>query len=394
MQSATHSHAAHSGPGYYSLGGHPPSSLGFNNDISFNPSLDGLYTQLSSHVWPDGSPVGGSEYAALEALANSRMVLQAGSYAHLNYEVGDPIHASAFNQVMCPTAQLPGAFYLPSLGGGPLWGYSPGSSMSPDAGTIVNIDSRGYLAGTPPSYTMAGSRIIDPGTESHPWLALGNYTRALSPCDTYGGCSSPGSYSLSAASHASIPWATIFSPAASLSPSETTHPTPAAAFPCPELFVVTDPPRGSKTQRARKVTPRVGRARSSASKSAKPIPSSSIWVSKRVRATPPRNKRVPKNEIKEPLRRGDTWFCSNCSYQTRSKGIMSRHMNTHSADAEWVCCGVPVEDVFGYTGEIHIFEGKAMAGGCLTPFNRKDSFLRHLRLRKGQCITPAYLASS
>ena len=41
-----------------------------------------------------------------------------------------------------------------------------------------------------------------------------------------------------------------------------------------------------------------------------------------------------------------------------------------------------------------ILEGKAMAGGCLTRFGRKDSFLRHLRLRKGQCITPAYLTSS
>ena len=86
MQSATHSHAAHYGPGYYSLGGYQPSSLGFNNDISFNPSLDGLYTQSSSHVWP----VGDSEYAALEALANSRMV---ASHAHINYEVGDRIHA-------------------------------------------------------------------------------------------------------------------------------------------------------------------------------------------------------------------------------------------------------------------------------------------------------------
>ncbi|KAI0736224.1 hypothetical protein C8Q72DRAFT_803405 [Fomitopsis betulina] len=382
MQSATHSHAAHYGPGYYSLGGYPPSSLGFNNDISFNPSLDGLYTQSSSHVWP----VGDSEYAALEALANSRMV---ASHAHINYEVGDRIHDSAFNQVMCPTAQLPGAFYAPPLGGNPLWRDSPGSSMSPDTGTYVKIDSRGWLAGT----LMTGSTIIDPGTESHPWLAPGNYTRAPSPCDAYGGCSSSGNYSSSAASSASIPWATIFSPAASLPPSETTHPTPPAAFPCPELIVATDPPQGSKGQRTRKAAPRAGRVRSSTSKPAKPAPTS-MFLSKRVRTTPPRNKRVPAGESKEPVCRGDTWFCSNCAYQTRSKGIMSRHMNTHSADAEWVCCGVPVEDVPGYTGEIRIFEGKAMAGGCLTPFNRKDSFLRHLRLRKGQCIRPAYLASS
>lgn len=92
MQFATQSHAAHSGPGYYSLGGYPP-EVSLSNprlEDSFNPSLDDLYTRSSEHVGPDGSLMDDSEYAALGALAST--VLPA-SYAHLNYEIGDPIQS-------------------------------------------------------------------------------------------------------------------------------------------------------------------------------------------------------------------------------------------------------------------------------------------------------------
>ncbi|EPS94002.1 hypothetical protein FOMPIDRAFT_1135094, partial [Fomitopsis schrenkii] len=91
--------------------------------------------------------------------------------------------------------------------------------------------------------------------------------------------------------------------------------------------------------------------------------------------------------------RGKTWFCSHCSYHTQREGDMPRHMNTHTANDKFVCCGVPVGDVLGYTGEIRDFEGQAMAGGCSKSFGRKDSFLRHLRVREGQCIRPTYLTS-
>ena len=92
--------------------------------------------------------------------------------------------------------------------------------------------------------------------------------------------------------------------------------------------------------------------------------------------------------------RADKWLCSHCSYQTSRKLDMSRHMETHSKETEYICCGVPVEDVPGYAGEVRYHEGQAMAGGCLRSFHRKDSFLRHLRLQKGRCIRPAYLTSS
>lgn len=73
---------------------------------------------------------------------------------------------------------------------------------------------------------------------------------------------------------------------------------------------------------------------------------------------------------------------------------MQRHVKTHYHNAEYICCGVPIEDVPGYVGEISYHEGREMVGGCLKAFQRKDSLLRHLKTSDGACIRPMYLGSS
>lgn len=293
-----------------------------------------------------------------------------------------------------PMAQLPGALCASLLGGGPLWNACP-SSLYPEAGASINTYGWSDLAGIPPSLTVTAGPVFDPAIDSpDQWSGSSNLMQALSFCEaqcgTYSACSSPDSPSSSAACPPSISdWSTIFSPGTSLSQSDTAPTRSSSDFPSPQFITVTLSAQGSKRQRGGKTAPRVGRVRSSAYKSVKPVPSSSItFPSGRVHPTAPRNKQIAADEIKDPVRRGDTWFCSNCSYQTRRKGDMQRHVKTHSGNTETVCCAVPVEEVPEYAGEVHLREGRAMAGGCMKSFKRKDSFLRHLKAPEGACIGP------
>ncbi|OSC99921.1 hypothetical protein PYCCODRAFT_1460517 [Trametes coccinea BRFM310] len=97
------------------------------------------------------------------------------------------------------------------------------------------------------------------------------------------------------------------------------------------------------------------------------------------------------------------WACPHCPYvqTTRRSPDLKRHMKTHfpsgtSDEAEWICCGVPLEDAqaMGVPREVlleeaFIYGGEAMVGGCRKVFSRRDALKRHLVKRKGFCYGDA-----
>lgn len=259
----------------------------------------------------------------------------------------------------------------------------------------VDIDSWGSLISS--SLTEAGPAVDTVPDPAELWQTSYDSTHAFPPYealhDAYGAYSSLSSHSPSTSSSASD-CASVFSPARSPSSSGTAPTASSSTSPSPEPMAAPSP-QHSKPRRSRKATHHVGRVHSSASQPSKPSHSVPFFASGRVHTTASRNKQVPASENKEAVRHGDTWFCSNCSYQTCRKGDMRRHAKTHSATTRFVCCGVPVEDVPpGYVGDVHYHEGREMVGGCMNAFKRKDSLLRHLKASEGACIEPIHLGSS
>ncbi|KAL7279355.1 hypothetical protein ACG7TL_007196 [Trametes sanguinea] len=86
------------------------------------------------------------------------------------------------------------------------------------------------------------------------------------------------------------------------------------------------------------------------------------------------------------------WECPYCPYvqTTRRSPDLKRHMKTHcpsgtSDEAEWICCGVPLEDAQAMgvpqevlEEEVFVYGGEAMVGGCRKVFSRRDALKRHL----------------
>ncbi|KAI0736348.1 hypothetical protein C8Q72DRAFT_804086 [Fomitopsis betulina] len=280
-------------------------------------------------------------------------------------------------------AQFPGVSCAPTPGDDLLWGNA---SLFPEE--PVDIDSWSSLMGIPPSLTAAGhavNRVPDP---AELWQGPYDSMRASieATFQTYSSFSNSSPGTSSPASD----WTAIFSPAASMCSPETVPTASSSALPSPEPTMITPSPLASRNRRDRKATPHGGRVRSSASRAAKQSPIIPSFAS--VRTTAPRNKQIPVDEVRDPVCRGDTWFCSNCPYQSRRKGDLRRHVRSHSDDTGYyVCCGVPVEDAPGHVGDIRFHEGREMVGGCDKAFKRKDSLLRHLKASNGVCIRPVYL---
>lgn len=284
------------------------------------------------------------------------------------------------------TAQFPGVSCASTPEEDLLWGNCD-TNLSAEA--PVNIDSLNSLTVTSPSLLTAARPAIDPLQALDPaelWQGYYDSAHAFAPYESaYLSSSSQSPTNSSPASD----WAGIFSPAAS---PETT--ASSSIVPSPEPTTFAPSPPASANRQSRKATPHVGRVRSSASRHTKPYPSIPSFANRCARSTASRNKQIPADEITESVCRGGMEFCSNCSYQTRRKGDMRRHMKTHSGTTEYICCGVPVKDIPGYVGKTRYHEGREMAGGCLKAFRRKDSFLRHLKVSGGTCIRPTCLGSS
>ncbi|KAI0702279.1 hypothetical protein BC835DRAFT_1264032, partial [Cytidiella melzeri] len=74
-----------------------------------------------------------------------------------------------------------------------------------------------------------------------------------------------------------------------------------------------------------------------------------------------------------------------------------RHVNTHyphMVGGPVICCGVPLEEKYltrhrkniDSDGEVMVFYGRQMVGGCGKIFSRTDALRRHLDLASNTCV--------
>ncbi|TFK89576.1 hypothetical protein K466DRAFT_545070 [Polyporus arcularius HHB13444] len=85
-------------------------------------------------------------------------------------------------------------------------------------------------------------------------------------------------------------------------------------------------------------------------------------------------------------------FCDHVQTNKRSPD-MERHIRSHfrsAVKAQWVCCGVPIEDAAKHavspTENRWTFNGRVMVGGCHEDFSRMDALKRHWKNRNNTCV--------
>ncbi|KAH9838648.1 uncharacterized protein C8Q71DRAFT_540349 [Rhodofomes roseus] len=91
--------------------------------------------------------------------------------------------------------------------------------------------------------------------------------------------------------------------------------------------------------------------------------------------------------------RPPTTTCPCCEKRIVHGGL-ERHLETHISDVRedvFHCIGRPPElqPLDGVQREqyLHPTTGEVLVGGCGAGFSRRDAYLRHLRLRKGSCLS-------
>lgn len=118
---------------------------------------------------------------------------------------------------------------------------------------------------------------------------------------------------------------------------------------------------------------------------------------KRPRHSPhPRNVQAASGIIPAtPVAKNNPWACPYCKWVQRNHRTpdLKRHIRTHTRlqrPAQWVCCGVPVEDVKHYNlpadAKSYLWGGETMIGGCCKEFSRRDALKRHLDNDHISCI--------
>ena len=118
---------------------------------------------------------------------------------------------------------------------------------------------------------------------------------------------------------------------------------------------------------------------------------------KRLRYSPhPRNvQATPGIDPATPMAKNNPWACPYCKWVQRNHRTpdLKRHIRTHTRlqrPAQWVCCGVPVEDAENYNlpvdAQSYVWEGETMIGGCRKEFSRRDALKRHLDNDHISCI--------
>lgn len=118
---------------------------------------------------------------------------------------------------------------------------------------------------------------------------------------------------------------------------------------------------------------------------------------KRPRHSPlPRNAQAAPGTIPaSPVARANPWACPYCKWVQRNHRTpdLKRHIRTHTRlerPAQWVCCGVSVEDAKNYNlpadAEPYIWGGEEMVGGCCKEFSRRDALKRHLDNEHISCV--------
>ncbi|RPD62380.1 hypothetical protein L226DRAFT_551619 [Lentinus tigrinus ALCF2SS1-7] len=85
-------------------------------------------------------------------------------------------------------------------------------------------------------------------------------------------------------------------------------------------------------------------------------------------------------------------FCDHVQTNKRSPD-MERHIRSHfrnAVKAQWVCCGVPVEEAAMYavsaSANQWTFNGRVMVGGCHEDFSRMDALKRHWKNSNNKCV--------
>ncbi|KAI0657400.1 hypothetical protein C8Q70DRAFT_888875, partial [Cubamyces menziesii] len=87
--------------------------------------------------------------------------------------------------------------------------------------------------------------------------------------------------------------------------------------------------------------------------------------------------------------------CPYCDHVQKNKRSpdMERHIRSHfrrNAQAQWVCCGLPLEEAMmhgrGRDDNPWKFNGMLMVGGCHEDFSRMDALKRHWRNSNNSCI--------
>jgi hypothetical protein len=96
-----------------------------------------------------------------------------------------------------------------------------------------------------------------------------------------------------------------------------------------------------------------------------------------------------------PVAKNNSWACPYCKWVQRNHRTpdLKRHIRTHTRlrrPAQWVCCGVPVEDAKSYNlpagAKTYVWGGETMVGGCCKEFSRRDALKRHLDNDHITCI--------
>ena len=109
-----------------------------------------------------------------------------------------------------------------------------------------------------------------------------------------------------------------------------------------------------------------------------------------------RNVQAPAGDVvATPEGKNNPWACPYCKWVQRNHRTpdLKRHIRTHTRlqrPAQWVCCGVPIEDAKNYnipaSAEPYIWGGETMIGGCRKEFSRRDALKRHLDNDHISCI--------
>ncbi|KAG6330696.1 hypothetical protein ID866_8396 [Astraeus odoratus] len=116
---------------------------------------------------------------------------------------------------------------------------------------------------------------------------------------------------------------------------------------------------------------------------------------KRPRPTPPyRNTQAIPGTV-PATQKNNPWACPYCTWIQRNRRTpdLKRHIRTHTRSerpAQWVCCGVPLNDAGKYKlpagAEPYNWQGRTMIGGCGREFSRRDALKRHLDNEHITCI--------
>jgi len=123
-------------------------------------------------------------------------------------------------------------------------------------------------------------------------------------------------------------------------------------------------------------------------------PSSPSSSTRRRRQARPRNAQVyipPEQKAKALRSKSCKCPVSRCGFSSIGRvADLERHMETHSSQMKWVCCGIPKE-LARQRGimdaeEALEFNGRMMVGGCWSGFSRKDSLRRHVINEKNGCL--------